>query len=54
MCQVFLIFWEKYKICAIVPPMRQFGGKYMNLFGVKLGERSPQNRFLTAVAKVAA
>ena len=43
-CQVFLIL-KNYKICAIVPPMRQFGGKYINLFGVKLGERVPKTIF---------
>jgi hypothetical protein len=43
--QVFIIFGTITKICVIMPPTRQFGGKYMNLLGVKLVERGSQNHF---------
>jgi hypothetical protein len=42
------------EIYATIAVDRQFGHKKRKLSGVKLGERAPQNRFLTAVAKPAA
>jgi hypothetical protein len=40
-------------IYAILPPSWQFSYKRENVAGGNLGERGPQNRFLTAVATVA-
>jgi hypothetical protein len=36
-----------HEICAIVPSTKQFGFNKRKLSGVKLGERTPQNYFLT-------